>query len=373
MKIALLGGYAPSLINFRGPLVRAMLERGHEVVAMAPPYSPSPGPQLEAMGASYREIPLNRRGLNPLSDLGSLLALKRVFRDLAPDAVLSYTIKPVVYGSFAARLAGVPAIYSMITGLGYAFTEDEGMKRRLIFNLVRGLYAAGLRTNDAVFFQNPDDLAFFQKLGVVPDAIRAEVTNGTGVDLEHYAFSEPPAGPPVFLCLSRLIRSKGVSLFAEAAARLKKRFPDAVFRIAGAVEQGEDGVGPEELRRWKEAGAVELLDPVEDVRPLLTGCTAYVLPTYYREGVPRSVLEAMSTGRAIVTTDAPGCRLTVEEGANGYLIPPKDVDALELAIQRMIEAPDAVREMGRKSREMAEDRFDVNRVNEHILKTMGAA
>lgn len=372
MKIALLGGYAPSLINFRGPLVRAMLEQGHEVVAMAPPFSPSPGPQLEAMGARYREIPLNRRGLNPLSDLGSLLTLKRMFREIAPDAVLSYTIKPVVYGSLAAKLAGVPAIYSMITGLGYAFTEDAGMKRRLIFNLVRGLYAAGLRPNQAVFFQNSDDLAFFKKLGVVPEGMRTEVTDGTGVDLDHYAYSEPPQGPPVFLCLSRFLRSKGVEHFLEASERLKKRFPEAIFRLAGSPEQGRDALGEDEIREWKRRTGAEVLDPVEDVRPLLSGCTVYVLPSY-REGVPRSVLEAMSTGRAVITTDAPGCRLTVEDGVNGCLIPPRDTDALEQAMLRMIDAPETVREMGRRSREIAERRFDVHRVNELILKTMGAA
>ncbi|GAB7024503.1 glycosyltransferase family 4 protein [Salidesulfovibrio brasiliensis] len=372
MKIALFGGYAPSLINFRGPLIRAMLDRGHDVVALAPPHSPSPGPELEAMGAQYREVPLNRRGLNPLNDLASLFSIKRILQDIRPDALLSYTIKPVVYGSLAAKMAGVPNSYSMITGLGYAFVEDRGLRRRVLFNLVRGLYAAGLRSNRAVLFQNPDDLDFFSRLGVIPAGAETVITNGSGVDLDHYAFSEPPDGPPVFLCLSRLIRSKGVGLFADAAMRLKKRHPEAVFRIAGAMEDGADGVTADEIRDWKRDGAVEILDPVEDVRPLLAGCTAYVLPTYYREGVPRSILEALSTGRAIITTDAPGCRLTVAED-NGLLVPPRDADALESAMETLITDPEKTRPMGLASRRLAEDRFDVNRVNQIILETMGAA
>lgn len=371
MKIALFGGYAPSLLNFRGPLIKAMLAKGHEVVTLAPPHSPSPKAQLEAMGAAYREVPLNRRGLNPLKDMASILSIKSVLQDIQPDALLSYTIKPVVYGSLAAKLAGVPRSYSMITGLGYAFIKDGGLRRRILFNLVRGLYAAGLRTNEAVLFQNPDDLDFFRKLGVIPASLRTEITNGSGVDLDHYAFSETPAGPPVFLCLSRLIRSKGVGLFAEAAMRLKERHPEAVFRVAGAMEDGADGISAEEIRRWKEHGAIEVLDPVSDVRPLLAGCTAYVLPTYYREGVPRSILEALSTGRAIITTDAPGCRLTVTD--NGQLVPPKDAGALEKAMESMILDPEGVRAMGLASRRLAEELFDVNRVNDIILKTMGAA
>lgn len=372
MKIALFGGYAPSLINFRGPLIRAMLQQGHDVVTMAPPHSPSPGPELEAMGASYREVPLNRRGLNPLNDLASLFSLKRILKEIKPDALLSYTIKPVVYGSLAARLAGVPRSYSMITGLGYAFVEDRGLRRRVLFNLVRGLYAAGLRSNEAVLFQNPDDFEFFRRLGVIPSSMRTAITNGSGVDLDHYAFSEPPEGPPVFLCLSRLIRSKGVGLFAEAAMRLRKRHPEAIFRIAGAMEDGADGISAEEIRDWKRDGAVEILDPVDDVRPLLAGCTTYVLPTYYREGVPRSILEALSTGRAIITTDAPGCRLTVTPD-NGRLVPPKDVDALEAAMEEIITRPEQARPMGHASRKLAEEVFDVNRVNQVILETMGAA
>lgn len=371
MKLAVLGGHAPSLINFRGPLIRDMLSLGHEVTAMAPPHHPSPGPELETMGARYREVPLKRRGLNPLQDLTSLMTLKRILQNIAPDILLSYTIKPVIYGSLAARMAGVPRIFSMITGLGYAFMDDTGLRRRLMFNLVRGLYSAGLRYNDGIFFQNTEDREFFRQLGVLPPTAETFITNGSGVDLNHFAFSEPPQGPPVFLCLTRLLRYKGVAQFAESAAILKKDYPEATFRIAGPMEKGSDGISPEEIKRWKAEGAVEILDAVTDVRPLLAACTAYVLPNYYREGMSRSILEALSTGRAVITTDVPGCRQTVLQDVTGLLIPPGDTHALTEAMQHLIRHQEKCRSMGLAGRKLAEERFDVRRVNALILEAMG--
>lgn len=373
MKTVVIGGYAPSLVNFRGPLLARLVALGHEVHALAPAHVPDVAPQLEAMGVDYHMIPLNRRGLNPLADLGALLHLKQTLVSIKPDLVLSYTFKPVVYGSLAARMAWVghpKRVYSMITGLGYAFTEDAGLRRRILFNVAKGMYRSGINACDGVIFQNPDDEAFFRRLGVIPERVATTVVGGSGVDMDHYAVAPLPEAP-VFLCLSRLLRSKGVALFAEAAALLKARYPRAVFRLAGPPETGGDAVTPDEIAQWRQQGALEVLDPVDDVRPLLAGAGVCVLPSHYREGVPRSILEAMSMGRAIVTTDAPGCRETVVPGRNGYLVPPRDAAALAEAMERFIVDPALIPAMGAASRALAAERFDVNRVNDAILAFMG--
>ena len=373
MKIAVIGGFAPSLISFRGPLLRRLKALDHEVHALAPGHVPDVSPQLEAMGVDYHMYPLARRGFNPLADLGTLLHLKQVLFRIKPDMVLSYTFKPVVYGSMAARMAWVgreKRVYGLITGLGYAFTEDGGLKRRLLFNIAKGMYKSGLKSCDGVIFQNPDDRAFFERLGVLPDYAKTTVVPGSGIDLNEFSPAPLPE-KPVFLCLSRLVRSKGVAEFARAAAVLKERYPEAVFRLAGPLEQGGDAVSPSELAAWRKQGALEILDPVDDVRPLLAGASVYVLPSYYREGVPRSILEGLAMGRPVVTTDAPGCRETVIPEQNGFLIPPRDTDALAAAMARFIVEPGLARTMGAASRRLAEEKFDVDKVNDAMLAFMG--
>ncbi len=374
MKIAVIGGYAPSLVSFRGPLLKRLVALGHEVHALAPGHIPDVSPQLEAMGVDYSMIPLSRRGFNPLADIGSLLHLKQVLYRIKPDMVLSYTFKPVVYGSLAARMAWVghkKQVYAMITGLGYAFTQGSGLKRRLLFNIAKGMYRSGLKSCDGVIFQNPDDQAFFEKLGVLPDYAKTTVVGGSGVDLQEFSPAPLPE-KPVFLCLSRLLRSKGVAQFAEAAARLKEKYPEAVFRLAGPPEEGADAIPPKEIADWKERGALEVLEAVDDVRPLISQASVYILPSY-REGTPRSVLEAMAMGRAVVTSDAPGCRETVVPGQNGFLTPVKDVDALAHAMERFILDPALAPAMGAASRKLAEEKFDVDKVNDAVLSFMGLA
>ncbi len=372
MKVVVIGGYAPSLINFRGPLLKRLVALGHEVHALAPAHVPDVSPQLEAMGVEYAMLPLSRRGMNIFADLGTLLHLKQVLQRIKPDVVLSYTFKPVVYGSLAARMAWVghkKRVYSMVTGLGYAFTEDKGLKRRILFNVAKGMYKSGLRSCDGVIFQNPDDEAFFQKLDVIPSHAKTTVVGGSGVDLEHYAVAPLPE-KPAFLCLSRLLKSKGLCEYAEAAMRLKEKYPEATFRIAGSLEEGGDGISRAELDKWRGQGALEVLNSVEDVRPLVAQSNTFVLPSFYREGTPRSILEAMSMGRAIITTDMPGCRETVIDGENGFLTPIKDVDALTVAMEKFISDPSLAVSMGAASRARAEEKYDVDKVNDDILSFM---
>ncbi|TIH18046.1 glycosyltransferase family 1 protein [Marinifilum sp. JC120] len=368
MKIAVIGGYGPSLINFRGPMLTAMKRAGHEIYGIAPLDSPDVPKKLTKMGIQFIEAPIQRTGMNPIKDLAALFALVKILRQIKPDAVLSYTIKPVIYGSIAAKLAGAKNIYSMITGLGYAFGQTSG-KRGLLFKLVKNMYHAGLACNNTVMFQNPDDRDLFKELGIIPQSKPTVITNGSGVDLNYYTSSPVSGDGPVFLCISRLLKEKGVREFAEASLRLKVKYPEAQFRLVGPHDHGPDSISDDLLTKWQ-SGGVECIGPVDDVREELEKCSAYVLPSY-REGTPRSVLEAMASGRPIVTTDTTGCRETVIEGHNGFMVPVKDISALELAMEKFILQPEMIQLMGKASLEYATEKFDVNKVNATIMKAMG--
>lgn len=365
-----LAGHAPSLINFRAPLLAALVARGWRVTAAGPDMDPATRAGLEALGVRPVEVTAARTGMNPLADLAYRRALVELFKATRPDVVLAYTAKPVIWGTLAARAAGVPRVVAMITGLGYAFTPPARPDpRQMIAGLAaRGLYRLALPRADHVLFQNPDDRDLFARLGFTPDPARVEVIAGSGVDLDRYSPSPPP-GRPSFLMLARLLRAKGVAEYAEAARRLAARHPGVAFRLAGPFDPGPDGVGRDELERWI-AGGVTYLGALDDVRPAITAAAVYVLPSYYREGTPRSVLEALATGRPVITTDAPGCRETVVDRVNGLLVQPRDVDALEAAMERFILDPGLIAPMGEASLRLARERYDVHRVNAQVIAAM---
>lgn len=369
MRIVVLGGYAQSLVRFRGPLLSALSNSGHEVIACAPGHDEATEATLRHMGVRYCAVPLERAGMNPVRDLTSLVWLARMLRRRRPDIILSYTVKPVIYGSLAARLAGIPFIYSMITGLGYAFL-GETAKGRIVNGLVTRLYRAALKANSTVFFQNPDDLMLFVRLKILKEG-KATLINGSGVDIDYYA--QAPIGTrPVFLMIARLLRDKGVGEYAEAARGVKSRYPYAAFRLLGPLDSNPSSITTAELRTWQQDGTIEYLGATDDVRPFLQNANVYVLPSY-REGTPRSVLEAMAMGRPVVTTDAPGCRETVVDGDNGFVVPVKDFRALARAMEKFILQPELMPRMGRRSRQIVEEKYDVRKVNAVIMKTMGVA
>ncbi len=370
--VVVLGGFAESLVIFRGPLLRALVERGHRVVACAPAAPAAVVDALAAMGVTYRDVPLKRAGLRPDQDLRGLGALILLFHEIRPDVVLGYTIKAVIYGLLAARLAGVPRRFAMITGLGYAFI-GAGLRARLAGAAARRLYRLSLGGADRVFFQNPDDRALFERLGLVRGPEQAVMINGSGVDLDAFRPAPPPPGRPSFLLIARLLGDKGVREYVAAARALRARYPDAVFRLAGWIDgDNPAAVSERELRSWVTEGAVEYLGRLDDVRPAIAAASVYVLPSY-REGTPRTVLEAMAMGRPVVTTDAPGCRETVRDGVNGYLVPVRDAGALARAMERFLVEPGLIEAMGRESRRIAVEKYDVREVNAIILEAMGLA
>lgn len=367
----LIASFPDSLIKFRGPLIDSLLEADKEVHIAVPDLEPNGDVAfaLARKGVCIHSVPLQRTGLNPLKDLRLLLSLITLMWRLRPRFVLSYTIKPVVYGSLAAWFTGVKHRFALITGLGYAFTGTASGKRALLRRLIQCLYRFSLRRTHRVFFQNPDDEALFRKLGLLPGSVPSFIVNGSGVDVAEYAITPLP-DKLCFLLIARLLGDKGIREYAEAARSVKAEHPEIVFRLVGWIDDNPDAIGQSELDQWVNSGHLEFLGKLDDVRPAISNCTVYVLPSY-REGTPRTVLEAMSMGRAVITTDAPGCRETVVDGYNGLLVPVKDVDALATAMIKLIESPALAAKMGKRSRSIAEAKYDVSKVNAAMLEGMG--
>jgi glycosyltransferase involved in cell wall biosynthesis len=371
-KFLLIAGLSESLLNFRGPLIAALQARGFQVHVAAPdwPQGHHTCLQLETQGLTVHNTHMRRTGTNPIGDLATLWALWRLMHRVQPQFVMGYTIKPVIYGSLAAWLAGVPRRFALITGLGYAFQgEGEGQRGRLQA-LVQRLYALALSRVNLVFFQNPDDEALFRGRGILAPGTPSCVVNGSGVDVASFAVVPLPLGPPRFLLIGRLLGDKGVREYAQAASRIRARHPECHFDLVGWLDENPNAIKQAELDAWVSAGTVRFLGRMTDVRPAIANCSVYVLPSY-REGTPRTVLEAMAMGRAIITTDAPGCRETVVHEDNGLLIPVKSASALEQAMMRFIEDPALAQRMGLRGRLMAEDKYDVHKVNAVMLREMG--
>ena len=371
-RFLLIAGFADSLLGFRGPLIAALQAQGLQVHVAAPGLAVGSAAraQLQAQGLTVHDIPLHRTGQNPLADLRSLWALWRLMRRVRPQYVLGYTIKPVIYGSLAAWLAGVPRRFALITGLGYAF-QDTGSRGGLRA-LVQRLYALALARVQVVFFQNPDNQQLFAQRGLLAPGVASVVVNGSGVEVDRFSVQPLPAGGPHFLLIARLLGDKGVREYAAAARQVRARHPQARFALVGWIDENPDAITQAELDAWVAEGAVDYLGRLADVRPAIAACSVYVLPSYH-EGTPRTVLEALAMGRAVITTDAPGCRETVVDGDNGLLVPVKSVDALAQAMQRFVDDPGLAPRMGARSRAMAEDRYDVHKVNAVMLRAMGLA
>lgn len=387
MKIALLGNQSRAMVNFWSVLVRRMRARDYTVVCMVPAGDAAADAALRALGAEVRHYPLDRKGLNPLRDFATTGALVRLLRAEQPQMLFTSTIKPIIYGCIAARMARVPHVFATITGLGYTF-EADSLGKKLVHALAVGLYKLALSGVQTVFFQNRDDLALFRRKGILGAGQHTELCRGTGVDITHFAQAPLPelqgipvnaggdtegaAGQqgPIFLLVGRLIEAKGLYEYAAAASQLKKKFPQARFQLLGPPETGLGAVPLDTVRGWEREG-VEYLGETRDVRPFLAAASVLVLPSW-REGTPCSVMEGMSTGRAAIVTDAPGCREVVTEGENGFLVPLKDPQALAAAMQKFIEQPALIARMGAASRRMAEAEFDAEKVAAHIISAMEA-
>ena len=359
------GPHAPSTVRFRGQLIRTLSDRGYEVHVTAPDFDEMNRQDIRDLGGHPHDVPLRRSGLEPLADARYFSSIRRLLKETGASLCFSYAIKPNIWPSLAARSLGVRSA-SMVTGLGYAFEEGHGIKERLVKSAARRLYRAATATNDVVIFQNPDDPVEFIKQGCLADSTKVRVVNGSGVDLSVYS---PVALPPkpVFLMICRLIAAKGVREYAQAAAKVRARHGTARLLLVGMPDDGPDAIGQGELQSWQDSG-VEYLGALDDVRPAIAQASVFVLPSFYREGVPRSILEAMAMGRPVVTTDMPGCRETVLDGVTGFLVPPRDTEALAGAMEHFVDDPGLAATMGALSLDLCRSKFDVDAVNQDMIR-----
>lgn len=370
MKFLLAGAAPKSIINFRGVLVKAIADKGWKVTTLAAAQDPDISARVRELGAVHRKYSVARTGVNPFQDLATLNQFRNILKEEKPDKILAYTVKPVTWLGIANRFFGKAEFYALITGLGYVF-HGNSLKRKVIRWFVTRLYKLSLSGAKTCFFQNVDNLEAFVQYGIV-DREKCVVVNGSGVDLEHYKHTPQPQSDNGvrFLLIARLLGDKGIREYAAAASRLKSEYSDTSFVLVGPTDPSPDGIKLSEVQSWVDSDVLEYAGNSDDVREHLSGASVYVLPSYH-EGTPRTVLEAMAMGRAVITTDAPGCRETVIPNENGFLVEPKSVDSLYQAMKQFVEQPELIEKFGSRSREIAEDKYDVHKVNAVMLKEMG--
>ncbi len=367
-RVAVVGSQAFALLNFRSSLISALVAAGHQVLALAPDLEGEYGDHIRRLGARPISLALSRRSTNPAADATLFAQLLSILLREKPDTVLAYTAKPIIYGMPAALLAGVRGRFALVEGLGLPLSGDAEGAPRLLRRLVRGLYRLAIGAASRCFFLNQNDLGDFVSWGIVEPG-RATLLGATGLNLEDWPNSQPVVDPVTFIFVGRLLRQKGVEEFVAAARSVKLQHPAARFLLVGGFDTGHDAIAPQAVERWVAEGIVEWTGHVP-VRPWLDQSSVFVLPSY-REGYPRSTQEAMAVGRAVITTDVPGCRDTVVDGQNGLLVEPRNPRALADAMRAFIASPELIVRMGRESRAISERLFDSRSFDDRLIRQMG--
>ncbi|RRN77866.1 glycosyltransferase family 1 protein [Pseudoxanthomonas sp. SGD-10] len=362
-----------SLLGFRGKLMED-LSKSCDVAVFTPTIKQDQIRQtLDRMGITIYENNLDGSNVSIFSDLVYISALFKVIRNAKPDVFFPYTFKPVIYGAMVARACRVKRIVPMLTGLGYNFMNDKN--NLIVKNITRILLKASLNTGEnlRLILQNRDDYQTLLNARVINKGTQAFVVNGSGVDLSYYNYTDAENQSPVFLMIARLINAKGIREYYEAANLLLKDHPHAKFKLIGPRDYNIDAIPEDLYNQIISNRIVEYLGEVNDVRPYIKSASVVVLPSYYGEGVPRCLLEAMAMGRAIITCDSVGCKETVDISDNhrsGFLVPVKNVNVLAEKMRHFIEHPQDAIVFGRNGREYAMDKFDVNKVNAQMLKIL---
>lgn len=365
--VVVLSSHTPSLFWFRIDMMREFINRGYRVYAFGNEEEWMWKDKFADNDIIYQQIIVNRNGINPLQDKKTLNSIKEKLMEIMPEKIFAYQAKTIIYGTMAANSLGITEVYPLIAGMGYAFLS-ESLKARIVRTVMIMLYRRSMRKCPAVFFQNHDDKKIFKDCKIIQKQ-NVVLINGSGVNTEKFV-ELPLPDKPTFLCISRLIRDKGVFEYLAACKKIKIEFPKTRCLLVGPYDTNPSALKPEELNSFIDDGTIEYFGEQEDVRLYIKQSSVFVLPSY-REGTPKTNLEAMSCGRAIITTDVPGCKETVVDGANGFLVPAKDVEAIYTKMKWFIENPDVIKKMGKKGRSMAEKNFDVKKVNEKICETMG--
>lgn len=366
--LLLVGGLASSLVRFRGPLIQAALDAGHTVTCAAGEPDDDTSRQLAARGVAFHPLPLERAGTSASNDLRAIRALRQLMQRVRPTVALGYTVKPALYTVLAARSVRGIRPFAMLSGLGYALSNDAPRWRPATLS-ARLLARVSLPQADGVFFHNADDRALCIARKWVRGG-RAHVLAGSGVDLTAFPAAPLPHGPLTYLFMARLLHDKGIGEFVSAAMQVHDVAPHARFRVIGGYDSNPRSVTAAQIAAWQAESPVEFGGHVAAPWSEFAGCHVFVLPSYYPEGLPRTLLEAMAVGRAVITTNLPGCREAVRDG-NGFLVPPKDADSLAAAMLRFHAEPSLAGQMGARGRRLAETVFDANVVAEHMLQVMG--
>lgn len=375
MQIVLIGTVASSFYGFRADLIRAMREKQYTVYAFTSEYTELDLKKIESLGAIPITYELNRGGLNPLSDIVATYKLSKKIREIKPDLVFSYFSKPVIFGTIAAKLAKVPKIVGMLEGLGYTFTQQPeglGKKTELIKKVQVLLYKFALPQLDKLIFLNPDDPKDLIDEYAI-NVRKVEVLGGIGLNLKEYPY-QPLTNIQKsinFLFIGRLLKEKGIHDFIKAAKIVKEKYPETQFTVLGAIDPHNLGaLTQSELDGLISSNIIDYPGHVDNVKDWIANCHVFVLPSY-REGVPRSTQEAMAIGRAVISTDVPGCRETVEHGVNGFIVAKWNPEALAEKMIYFIEQPEQIEKMGYESYKIAQEKFDAEKVNQRLLNILG--
>lgn len=363
--IAVISSHSPSLFWFRMDMMQDFISRGYQVFALGNEDAENWSEKFEERGIKYVQFSVERNGTNPLHDISTFLSIRQILKDIRPQKIFTYQAKTIICGSIAAKSLGIKEVYPLIAGMGSLFL-DEDLKTKLIRQVMIAGYKVALSGGPTVFFQNHDDIEIFKRNHIL-NKQEIVVLHGSGVNIEHFNV-QPLPEQTAFLCISRLIKDKGVYEYLEASQRIKEKYPSIRCMLVGPYDTNPSAIRSEELQPFIDKG-IEYFGEQEDVRPFLKDCSVFVLPSY-REGTPKTVLEAMASGRAVITTDAPGCRETVKKDVNGILVKVKDVDALFEAMESFVQKPEMAIHMGLEGRKMAEMIFDVKLVNKAICETM---
>lgn len=369
MKIALIGGEPAYMLRFRGHLLGALHQRGHQVLAVCGGDDPESSTGLQNLGARYLPLPLDRAGTHPGRELHTLQQLTTLLRREKPDLTLANSLKLIGYSGIAARLAGVPRSAALVTGLGVTFAPPRGVREQALQRVARVLLKLGLDPCDRVLFHNPDDERLVRDLGLLRPEQHSAVVDGSGVDVHHFTPNPVPTDPVRFLFMGRVIESKGALDFIEAALLVKGHFPAAQFCLLGWRDPSHPHALPQSAIERATRHGIEVIDHQRDVRPELQRASVLVVPSHHREGLPRSILEAFACARPVIASDVPGCRHALEPGT-GWLVPQQSPTALAQAMRDVCQHPESASALGPACRTLCERRFDVARVTAQTIDAL---
>lgn len=367
MKIVVLASHTPSLFWFRMDMMKDFIKHGHTVIALGSEPTRIWKDKFEENKIEYRQLPVERNGLNPIKDIKTFYYLYQFMKMEKPDKVFAYQAKTVVYGSIAAKLNKISEIYLLIAGLG-SILIGKGFKNKIIQSIMKIEFRIACSFSKVTFFQNNDDKMEFINNGLVKSE-KTALINGSGVNLEVFIPTPLPEKPAI-LFIGRLIKDKGILEYLEACKQIKEIYPEVSCVLVGPYDSNPSALKPDELKPYIEKGIIDYYGEQSDVRPFISKCSVFILPSYH-EGTPKTVLEAMAMGRPVITTNAPGCKETVINGTNGFLVEVKNIDELVDKIKYFIANPEKCYEMGMAGAQVAREKYNVTRINNEIMEVMG--